>query len=331
MAHPHPYRANHDHSDEHLNLMFTFFEQPRSAPPIAPYLQETQPPRPYWADHNHSGEHLNMMYTTSVGQQRSFSLFPPSPPIPPYLEELEPPFAYWLDHNHSDEHLNLLYTPVRQQRSHSPSPPHPENDSGYCSPEDSPPRERAKQRQLRVVNTTPSPPGSPSLLAEVQIQDQDQDSSSWSAEERSLSWSWSTDEGDEESSPDHTSEQESCRDSPRDGSADVDDDDNNDNKNKFFRHLRRARKRVGAAFVAAGKKFGSSSASVPRTEMYGAIGGLDGRVDGSGVDGRGDEGSRVVGRERMRVRVFDKVKRTLLRKEGPVHLTPAKVRFALDD
>ncbi|KAF6227581.1 hypothetical protein HO173_012220 [Letharia columbiana] len=60
MESPHPYWADHDHSDEHLNLMFTTF-------PLT-----LEPPHPYRADHDHSDEHLDLMCTT-VRQQSSLS------------------------------------------------------------------------------------------------------------------------------------------------------------------------------------------------------------------------------------------------------------------
>lgn len=69
MEPPHPYWADHDHSDEHLNLLFTTHRR-----------QATEPSPPHRADnhdHDNSDEHLNLMYATV--RQPATALLPPFP------------------------------------------------------------------------------------------------------------------------------------------------------------------------------------------------------------------------------------------------------------
>lgn len=89
----------------------------------------------------------------------------------------------------------------------------------------------------------------------------------------------------------------------------------------FSRGLRRVSKCVGAAVRVAGKKVSPAGLGAER------IGGLDGAAE---EEAKVMNGSAGLHEERTRVRVFKKIKRTLWCKKGPVHLTPAKVRFPLD-
>lgn len=75
MEPPHPYWADHDHSDEHLNLLFTTHRR-QAIEPSPPHRADSH-------DHDNSDEHLNLTYAT-VRQQR------PSYPLSPSLSSFSP-------------------------------------------------------------------------------------------------------------------------------------------------------------------------------------------------------------------------------------------------
>ena len=276
MEPPHPYWADHDHSDEHLNRIFVYNSH------------TTGPPHPYWTDHNHSDEHLNRLVTYR-------------------LEVTEPPHRYWEDHEHdhssSSEHLTSMYPTVRQQRLPSP-PPSVSPDSGYFSPSESRFRARGK---LRVVNTTPTLPETPPLFCE----EDNRNSAPCRAEDWALSSGWSA---DSERSDSSVVSLVATKKKKNFGVL-------SGKKNDFFsRGLRRVSKCVGAAVRVAGKKVSPAGSGAERV----------GSLDGAAEEAKVMDGSAGLHEERTRVRVFQKIKRTLLCKKGPVHLTPAKVRFPLD-
>ncbi|KAL9126144.1 MAG: hypothetical protein Q9175_007961, partial [Cornicularia normoerica] len=129
-----------------------------------------EPPHPYWADHDHdhSDEHLNLIFTCANLPQA-----------------IDPPYPYWADHDHdhSDEHLNLIHTSVRHQRSLYSSPFHSiSSDSGHLRLSDSRRSTPRWTHELKVVNTTPSPPATPTSF----VQD-DTDRLAWKVEERESS------------------------------------------------------------------------------------------------------------------------------------------------
>ena len=232
---------------------------------------------------------------------------------------MDAPHPCWADHNHSDERLNLMFAISGPKTE--PSRPYSANydrsdehlslspdDSGYCSPSEL--HSESRRKPPRSVDATPThtPLATRLLLLE---EDSEDDVPERRAEERPWSAGWSFSEEDPESSINLRS-------------GEYDAGERSRRKSSIFGlGLRRACKRVGAAVVATATKIspGGSGAEQGR-----AIGGWDGAAGDYSMMSR-----RVVFREGKQKKVYKKVKRTLLRRKGPVHLKQATVRTPLDE
>ena len=234
---------------------------------------------------------------------------------------MDAPHPCWADHNHSDERLNLMFAisgpktePSRPySANHDRSDEHlslSPDDSGYCSPSEL--HSESRRKPSRSVDATPMPTPAPLATRHLLLEeDSEDDVPERRAEERPWSSRWSFSEEDPESSINLTSgEYDAGARSRRKSSI-------------FGPGLRRACKCVGAAVVAAATKIsrGGSGAEQGR-----GIGGWDGAAGGYSMMNR-----NVVFREGKRKKVYKKVKRTLLRRKGPVHLKQAIVRTPLDE
>ena len=269
-----------------------------------------EPHHAHRADRNHSDENLNLVFA-----MYSRLLFQA-------LEAMDPPHSRWAYHRHSNEILNQMYTIPEQ-------PLRP--DSGYHETHSRPPR------KLQVVNTTPTPPPTPTSIPSG-LFPQDEESRALAArraEECEWSSGWEADSESEEGSLERIcmqdeKKQDLLRACPSEkqsnGKNGNNNNNNNNNKNIFSRGLQTARQCIGAAVMATGRKISPSTSL--GAENCGRVGGLDGEVgDKKGWNGRrsGDDEESAFGKAVRRVK-----RSTMFWKSEPVRLRPAKVRMVLD-
>ena len=207
--------------------------------------------------------------------------------------ETGPSRPYRAHRDHSDEHS--LFPPP------SISP----DDSGYCSPSEL--HSESRKKPSRSVDATPIPPPLATRLLVLEEDSEDDVPERRAERPWSSGWSFS-----KESSINRTSEG-------------YDTGDRSRRKSIFGLGLRRACKRVRAAVVAAATKISRGGSGAEQGRGCG-VGGWDGAAGGYGVM-RGS----VRFREGKGKKVYKKVKRTLLRRQGPVHLKQATVRTPLDE
>ena len=237
-----------------------------------------------------------------------------------------------------------MYPTVRERRSFYPPSP---DDSGYFSPSET--QWRARRWKLRVVNTTPppaspsplSPPSPPpatttSLLFAEQEEDEDDESQNFLSRDLSSGWSAS-------SSADSTStivrfkteEKKKKKDKEKEKRYREYLSAQGRANNICTRALRRAaRKCIGKKVLAAKRKM-MKKLSPGSTGSVGAgfafetrFGETDGAKEEKNDPSAGTK--KRVSERWVRVGVLERIKRTLLRKKGPLELKRAQVRFPLD-